>query len=101
MVVGRLRLNGLARPFRVDVSDRPFSLSLSLRRVPSCVVVALCCLLPLILLYTPNPDAWMDVSMDVRRVSLNMLYKANWDPEVVEDPFRGRPVDLTAVSLSF
>lgn len=94
----------------MDVSDRPFSLSVSLSLCLSlclfavflrCVVVALCCLLPLSLLYTPNPDAWMDVSMDARRVSLNMLYKANWDPEVVEDPFRGRPVDLTAVSLSF
>eukprot|EP00903_Cladosiphon_okamuranus_P009149 g8742.t1 len=53
--------------------------------------------------------AWRTGSLDPRdrdrkgadtRVSLNMLYKANWDPEVVEDPFRGRPVDLTAIAQS-
>ncbi len=34
-----------------------------------------------------------------RRMSLNTLCKANWNPEILEDPFKGRPVDLTAVSF--
>lgn len=58
----------------------------------------------LFVFFFPNPllSIYLFIYLSIaRRVSLNMLYKANWDPEVVEDPFRRRTVDLTAVGLVF
>lgn len=32
-------------------------------------------------------------------MTLSTLLEANWDPDRLDDPFAGRPVDLTAVSF--
>ncbi|CAN0163431.1 unnamed protein product, partial [Ectocarpus sp. 12 AP-2014] len=32
------------------------------------------------------------------RMTLNTLFEANWDPDRLDDPFGGRPVDLTAIA---
>lgn len=34
----------------------------------------------------------------IRRLTLSNLNRINWNPDILEDPWDGRPVDITAVS---